>query len=231
VLFTTPQSLQLTRIRFPRSVVDVTERLQSTVDKINFERFAASISGPVQSSLISAQQEINSTLTDEYENILKTLRNMMTVMEQFPRAFESMSEEHLRAHFLVQLNGVYAGTATGETFNFQGRTDILIKKKGRNAFVAECKFWRGEQSFLDCINQHLSYLTWHDTRSAILIFNRNRNLSDVLKKIGSAVPTHKLFRAELGKMDETSFRYKFSHPTDPMRECLITVLVFDIPVA
>jgi hypothetical protein len=38
-----------------------------------------------------------------------------------------MREEDLRQHFLVQLNGQYEGQATGETFNFQGKTDILIR--------------------------------------------------------------------------------------------------------
>jgi hypothetical protein len=41
---------------------------------------------------------------------------------------------------LVQLNGQYEGQATGETFNFQGKTDILIRVDGQNIFVAECKY-------------------------------------------------------------------------------------------
>jgi hypothetical protein len=38
-----------------------------------------------------------------------------------------MGEETLRAHFLVQLNGVYEGHATEEMLNFEGNTDILIR--------------------------------------------------------------------------------------------------------
>jgi hypothetical protein len=41
--------------------------------------------------------------------------------------FAGMGEETLRAHFLVQLNGVYEGHATEETFNFEGNMDILIR--------------------------------------------------------------------------------------------------------
>jgi hypothetical protein len=52
---------------------------------------------------------------------------MTHVMEQSPHAFVKMGEEDLRTHFLVQLNGVYEGQATGETFNFEGKTDILIR--------------------------------------------------------------------------------------------------------
>jgi len=52
----------------------------------------------------------------EYEDILKLLRSMSLVMELSPRAFAGIGEEHLRFHFLVVLNAVYEGQATGETF-------------------------------------------------------------------------------------------------------------------
>lgn len=52
----------------------------------------------------------------EYENILSIMENMVSVMEKSPKAFETMDEEDLRTHFLVQLNGQYEGQATGETF-------------------------------------------------------------------------------------------------------------------
>jgi hypothetical protein len=57
-----------------------------------------------------------------------------------------MKEEDLRQHFLVQLNGQYEGRATGETFNFEGKTDILIRAERKNIFIAECKFWDGPDS-------------------------------------------------------------------------------------
>jgi hypothetical protein len=46
----------------------------------------------------------------------------------------------------VQLNGAFKGQATGETFNFQGKTDILIRFEGKNVFIAECKFWKGRET-------------------------------------------------------------------------------------
>ena len=55
---------------------------------------------------------------------------MVAVMEWSPRAFVGMGEEDLRQHFLVQLNGAYEGQATGETFNFEGKTDILRARAG-----------------------------------------------------------------------------------------------------
>ena len=167
----------------------------------------------------------------EYEAILSIVRNMVQVMEQSPKAFEQMGEEDLRTHFLVQLNGQYEGRATGETFNFQGKTDILIREEGKNVFIAECKFWKGEQQYLDTITQILSYLSWRDTKAAIFIFNRNISFSNVLSKIEEITPTYPNYKRSLEKFDESSFRYVFHHNQDRNRELIITVMAFDIPTA
>jgi hypothetical protein len=77
----------------------------------------------------------------DYEHILGIMQSMTQVMELSPSAFHEVDEEALRSHFLVQLNGHYQGQATGETFNYEGKTDILIRSEGKNIFIAECKFW------------------------------------------------------------------------------------------
>ena len=116
---------------------------------------------------------------DDYEYILSVLSNMVIVMERSPRAFRDMSEEDLRTHFLVPLNGHYEGQATGETFNYEGKTDILIRVDGRNIFIAECKFWTGPKGLTKALDQLLGYTSWRDTKAALLIFNRGRNMSTV----------------------------------------------------
>ncbi|WP_026191781.1 hypothetical protein [Methylosinus sp. LW4] len=83
----------------------------------------------------------------------------------------------------MQLNGQYVGNATGETFNATGKTDILIRSEGQNIFIAECKFWHGEKGFVDTVSQLLSYVTWRDTKTAVVIFNRNKNLSGVIQPV------------------------------------------------
>lgn len=166
---------------------------------------------------------------EDYENILTIVGNMVTVMEQSPRAFDSMGEEDLRTHFLVQLNGHYEGRATGETFNFQGKTDILVRENGKNVFIAECKFWKGEKQFLETIDQLLSYLSWRDTKAAIFIFSRNASFSEVLKKISETTPLHSGYKRTLTTNGETSFRYTFAQPNDTNREITLTVMAFDVP--
>ena len=68
----------------------------------------------------------------EYQHILGVMESMAHVLERSPKAFHNLDEEGLRTHFLVQLNGHYKGQATGETFNFQGKTDILVRSDDRN---------------------------------------------------------------------------------------------------
>lgn len=167
----------------------------------------------------------------EYEEILRIMKNMAQVMELSPHAFAGMGEEELRTHFLVQLNGVYEGRASGETFNFQGKTDILIRVDGKNVFIAECKFWKGEKSFLETIDQLLSYLSWRDTKAAVVVFNRNADFSAVLAKMVEIAPTHPCCKRELAKPNESTFRYVFAQPNDANREITLTVLAFDVPKA
>lgn len=166
---------------------------------------------------------------EDYEEILRIMQNMVQVMELSPHAFHDMREEDLRFHFLVQLNGAFKGQATGETFNFQGKTDILMRAEGKNVFIAECKFWNGEKEFLRTLDQLLSYLSWRDTKAAVLIFNRNADFSAVLAKIRETAPQHPLFKRNRGQSGESVFRYVFAQPNDSNREIILTVLAFDIP--
>lgn len=165
----------------------------------------------------------------EYEHILSVIGNMVLVMERSPHAFKDMKEEDLRQHFLVQLNGQYEGQATGETFNYQGKTDILIRVDGKNIFVAECKFWSGPEKLREALDQLLGYATWRDSKLALLIFNRERALSTVLTKIPEIVKSHKHFKRQLEYKSETGFRFIFEHPGDSSKELTLTCLVFDVP--
>ena len=165
----------------------------------------------------------------EYEHILSVISNMVLVMERSPSAFKGMGEEALRQHFLVQLNGHYEGQATGETFNFEGKTDILIRVEGKNIFIAECKFWTGPSGLKDALEQLLGYASWRDTKVTLLIFNRDTTMSTVLQRVPEAVQEHPNYKADLDYDSETGFRYVFSHRDDSNRELTLTVLVFNIP--
>ena len=165
----------------------------------------------------------------EYEHILSVISNMVMVMERSPRAFKTMGEEDLRQHFLVQLNGQYEGQATGETFNYEGKTDILIRTKGKNIFIAECKFWTGPAGLIATLNQLLAYTSWRDTKTALLVFNREVAMSTVLQKIPQTIREHANYKADLNYDSESGFRFAFSHRDDPDRKLTVTVLAFNVP--
>lgn len=162
--------------------------------------------------------------------ILSTARRHMEARRQkLLKDRGLMASEDLRNHFLVQLNGQYEGQATGETFNFEGKTDILIRWEGRNVFLAECKFWDGPESLRKAIDQILSYAAWRDTRTALLLFNRNKDFSAVLAKIPDVVKAHPNYKRELPCQSETGFRCILHHRDDTNRELVLTVLAFDVP--
>ncbi len=166
---------------------------------------------------------------DIYEEILNIIQNMTIVMERSPKAFARMSEENLRDHFLVQLNGQYKGHGMAEVFNYKGKTDILVRWENKNVFIAECKFWTGAKKFLETVDQLLRYTTWRDTKTAILIFNRSGELSNVIKEISKNIKSHSCYKKEIKEINETTFCYALHLPNDSNREVILTILVFDIP--
>ncbi|MBP6603844.1 MAG: hypothetical protein KA250_18660 [Verrucomicrobiales bacterium] len=166
---------------------------------------------------------------DTYHDILKSLRDMALVMERSPSAFAEMDEENLRMHFLVPLNGAFEGDATGETFNHDGKTDILLRKDGRNVFIAECKFWVGPKGFTDTIDQLLNYLTWRDSKTAIIIFVRNTTISTVVAKIPQLLRDHPQFISETNTASVDEFRVRMKSARDAAVHLELTVQVYDVP--
>lgn len=185
---------------------------------------------PVMPSASSAPYKPEPALgAQDYEHILGVMQGMTQVMELSPSAFHDVDEEALRSHFLVQLNGHYQGQATGETFNYEGKTDILIRSEGRNIFIAECKFWSGPKKLLETIDQLLRYSSWRDTKTAVVLFNRNRDFSKVLAAIPEAIRAHSQYKRDLSGSTETVFRYLFANRDDRNRELYLTVMAFDVP--
>lgn len=181
----------------------------------------------------STQDYVPEPTLDEsiYDHILQVCNSMSQTMERSPDTYKKLNEESLRQFFLAVLNTHYEGKATGETFNYNGKTDILIRSEGKNIFIAECKFWNGPKQLTSTINQLLSYTSWRDTKTALLIFSRRKNFSKVLSSIPNTIKQHPNFK-RINKnpvQNETEFRYIFAHSDDKNRELFLTVLVFDVP--
>lgn len=166
----------------------------------------------------------------EYRYILEVLRSMALVIERNPSSFASLDEEAIRDHFLLQLNGHYEGGATGETFNASGKTDILIREGNKNVFIAECKFWRGQKAFSDAIEQLLGYLTWRDSKCAVLVFNNTKNSGAVREKMHETIEGLPQHRKTVSRKPDGDSRYILVKDSEPGKEIVVTTQLYDIPV-
>lgn len=170
------------------------------------------------------------TLDDDvYREILNVIHSMGKEFERKPSVYSNKSEEQLRDHFLMLLEPNFEGSATGETFNKKGKTDILLRYDNSNVFIAECKFWKGKVGYLKTIDQLLNYLTWRDSKSAVVIFVKNKELSNVIKIIESETETHSNYLGFVNKEDETWFNFRFHTNGDKNREIKLAIMLYHVP--
>lgn len=165
----------------------------------------------------------------EYRHILNILNSMALVIERNPASFASLDEETIRDHFLLQLNGHYEGGATGETFNASGKTDILIRVENKNVFIAECKFWKGKKGLIDAVSQLLGYLTWRDSKCALLVFNKTKDSDSVRLKMHETLEELPEHRKTVSRDPSGEGRYILVKESEPGKEIIITTQLYDIP--
>lgn len=164
----------------------------------------------------------------DYQAILEIIHDMGVSMERLPSIYLGKGEESLRDLFLMVLS-IHFESATGETFNRNGHTDILIRHQNSNVFVAECKVWDGMAKFHDAIDQLLKYLTWRDSKSAIVLFVTRQNLDPVLRKIRAETECHPCFVRQYDPVGEAWFKFEFHFPQDETRTVQTSVLCFHVP--
>lgn len=166
-----------------------------------------------------------------YEDILMHIRNYGKNLEKFKNLYDKFDEEGFREFFLPHLNSISKKhSATGETFNKIGKTDILIQdENGLNVFIAECKLWNGESELLKAVDQLLErYVTWRDEKVALIIFNKNmKNFSELLTKASKKLTDHPLFHDYIGPTSDSSFRYIFKHPDDNLKMITLELIIFN----
>jgi hypothetical protein len=129
----------------------------------------------------------------------------------------------------LQLEPHFEGSTTGETFNKSGKTDILIRHQRSNVFVAECQWWDGSSKFSGKIDQLLSYLTWRDSKAALVVFVGRKDFSSVLEQIKNAVEAHACHMRLIRSREETWLDFEFHLPGDPERKLNLAVLAFHLP--
>ena len=126
----------------------------------------------------------------DYQAALAVLRTSRNALERTPSLAAKLDEEQIRDLLLVNLNAHFEGDAAGEVFNGEGKTDILIRVEDRNIFIGECKIWSGPSTMDEALGQIFKYLVWRDTKAAILLFIRNKDVTAVIKKAVAKIEAH-----------------------------------------
>ncbi len=165
-----------------------------------------------------------------YQNILKIINDVGKNFERYTSLYQGKGEEDLRDHILMFLDPNFEmGSASGETFNKTGKTDILIRYDSSVLFVAECKFWSGPKNYLKTISQLINYLTWRDTKTSVIIFVKQKDISAIIEKVKEETSKHDNFLKFCNQTDENWFNYEFHLNGDRNRIIKMAIQLYHIP--
>ncbi|WP_147435157.1 hypothetical protein [Haloarcula sp. Atlit-120R] len=172
---------------------------------------------------------------DIYHEIIEAVDAVGHGFEKSPETYSDFGEEDYRNVILTFLEMNFEGSATGETFNKDGKSDILLRNDGDNIFIAECGMWAGPQTLSGAdeeggkISQLLErYLTWRDTKAAVILFVERDSFSSILEKIPDAVEEHPLCAGLKKKKQKNWWQYSFDRPDDDSNQVDIAILSFDV---
>lgn len=166
---------------------------------------------------------------DNYIDILTTIKHIGSTYERTPGPYAKMKEEDLRSILLAGLNGTYLGSAVGEAFRNNGKTDICIEEKNRAAFVAECKIWTGQKSVADALKQLDSYLTWRDCKTALIYFVRRKDFLAILHTAEETLRGIPEMR-QVQVIDKNEFKCCMVSTQNPGQQIQVRVMLFNMYV-
>lgn len=210
------------------SLANLIASFHSSIDKKKSEIFGE-VDNKIQ--LVSMLQASTAKQQDgdEYENILSIIRHAGKTYEETPKTYSSHNEEELRDIILAHLNGPYKGKAVGERFRKRGKTDITIEFDDRAAFVAECKIWRGGTELSKAIDQLLSYLTWRDRKTALVVFNKdNAGFKQIQDQIPEILQSHSNFDRLVQCDTDGEWRCMLNSKENSERKVIVHVFVFNL---
>ena len=179
--------------------------------------------------LEDAGKQIDPSLEMEtYEEIISIINSLGVNLERSCQRLRESGEVPLRDTMLMALNSIYPGMVSGETYNKEGKTDIILRYRDRNLFVGECKIWSTEDVFTEGIDQLLSYLTWRDTKTSYIIFSKNKNVKNVITKLKALVESNPNFLTKVKDVSDSCITYKFRLSPQTSSECFLTMHVIDL---
>ena len=138
-------------------------------------------------------------------DIINFIDNQGRQFEKTPLTYKSLKEEDLRNIILVNLNNLFEGKATGESFSNIGKTDIYLNIDKGNILIFECKMWDGSRLYNETIDQLLQYLIWRNNFGIIITFIKRKNFSKILESIEEIITHHNSYKNGFKTISETHF--------------------------
>ena len=181
---------------------------------------------PIPVSATPASSE--AYITDAaYTAIVTFIGQIRGLIERYPRTFSSLQETVLRDILLLILNNTF-GSASGETFSRNGKTDIFITTAGGPVFIAECKFWKGRAAMHSAIGQLVGYLAWRDTKAAMVLFVKQEDVTGISAQALQAFREHPLFERDAANIggDPSVILHREG---DAQRHVRIALIVVPVP--
>jgi hypothetical protein len=175
------------------------------------------------------------TLPEEYVldrgkviDIISIIDNQGRQFEKTPRTYECFQEEGFRDVILVNLNTIFEGKATGETFSGNGKTDIYLNITKGKILVFECKIWNGRELYNDTINQLRGYMTWRNNFGIIITFAKLKNFSKILGEVEDIVTKHPSYVKGFRQITETHFLSHHVSEQDNLKNIEIHHLFYNL---
>ncbi|WP_426561351.1 hypothetical protein ACPPVT_14340 [Angustibacter sp. McL0619] len=179
----------------------------------------------------------------EYRLAVDIADSLVAQIQAFGKALErspvtadrvaGADEQSLRDVLLFILNANWSGQATGETFVNRGKSDILLRWRDRDAFIAECKIWDGASKFREGVDQLLDrYVVWRDTRVAMILFIRDtKNVSAAIREAHKVLESHpSTLGCPTSTADVAEPRdFTLNSPNDKRRAIKLTLIAVVIP--
>jgi hypothetical protein len=197
--------------------------------------FSLAFKGRNEATDIAILEHKSKSVVDSgsYNSILDSISAICNELETKPETTAKLSETDIRDIICASLSERYEATVTGESFNREGKTDILLKWKSQNVFIAECKIWSGVilKSLLDeTITQLLKYVGWRDEHTAIIFFYRGTDLTKTISEIPALVAQHPNFvgEAEFQRASNTEFTYLMKNLEDENKKFTLTIQFFKV---
>lgn len=164
----------------------------------------------------------------DYLNIKNIISTVCLSFEHAPSACQKLNEGELRDFLLASLNTHYDSLATGETFSKNGKTDIRIQFKNKSAYIAECKIWHGISEIKKAIKQLVSYTTWRDVKTSLIVFNKeNKDFSLLIEKLDTFIKEDSLF-VNYNKISKNEWQCTIKKEEDSLEKVQLHIILCDI---